>query len=147
MSSNWKEILRAQEEDLQRMEEMDAALNDDQIDLDENISSIMKSTKSRVRQPPKRDTRNDDDDFSNMPRRDYEEPRRESSGHNVKLDMGALGMHDDDNDEEDITITTSRSEQSILSPSGRLASSPGGKVNAKQAPDTAARCVRCISIT
>lgn len=44
MSSNWRELLRAQEEDLKRMEEMDAALNEDQEDLDMNIKSILKGS-------------------------------------------------------------------------------------------------------
>ena len=43
--SNWREILKNQEEDLKRMEEMDAALNEDQEGLDFDIKTILKGTK------------------------------------------------------------------------------------------------------
>jgi hypothetical protein len=135
MSSNWKEILRAQEEDLQRMEEMDAALNDDQNDLEENISSILKSTNSRIRQP-KPSIREEDDDYSKYMKSANTE--RGGSKYNVKLDMAGMGIEDNEDDDDDDVMISSRSE-SMLSPSARSRGSPSGKISAKQAPDTAAR--------
>lgn len=129
MTSNWKDILRAQEEDLQRMEEMDAALNDDQIDLEENITSILKSTNSRIRQP-KPVQEEDHAKYSKS-------SGRGNGNYDVKLNIAGMGMEEiEDIDEDEVMLASSRSE-SVLSPSGVPQGS--GKVNAKQAPDTAAR--------
>ena len=133
MSSNWKEILRAQEEDLQRMEEMDAALNDDQNDLDQHISSIMKSTSSKIRQP-KHDVHVRDDEYSRYVKSSHDI----SSDRNAKLDMGGIAnLGGDDPSDDDTNIATSRSE-SMLSPSGKSLASPSRQMT-KQAPDTTAR--------
>jgi hypothetical protein len=153
--SNWREILRAQEEDLKRMEEMDAALNEDQEDLDLNIKAILrvgnhrsavggKGTSQKISGVSELD--NSSERMKSSQHREVMRPtsrndenvaRRGGESRHLQLQL----QHEvedsrggDDEDDGDENLLNSKSEKSILSPSMK-----------QQAPDTTARSSDLLS--
>ena len=162
--SNWREILKAQEEDLKRMEEMDAALNEDQEDLDLNIKAILRvgnsrtATSSKGNGSQRNSTVSDEMRLNNSSERTRSSQHREASRftsqdnrndekfgavredhrHRPQLQYEEEDFHGSDDDEErEENFLISKSEKSILSPSMK-----------QQAPDTTARSsshLHCLS--
>lgn len=163
--SNWREILRAQEDDLKRMEEMDAALNEDQEDLDLNIKAILRVGNSRTAAASKGNGSQRNSTVSDEMRFETSSERTRSSQHrevsrfssqdnnrNNDEKFGAVRedhrhhrpqlQHEeeefrgsDDEEEREENFLISKSEKSILSPSMK-----------QQAPDTTARSSSLISL-
>jgi hypothetical protein len=156
--SNWREILRAQEEDLKRMEEMDAALNEDQEDLDLNIKAILRAGNHRStgvglnsqqqgKGTQQKSSISDEMRFDNSTERVRSSQHREVRPTSREQSEGGRGgVHrdrsqvqvqdgveefrgDEDEDNEEDNLLISKSEKSMMSPS----------LKQHQTPDTTAR--------
>lgn len=159
--SNWRELLRAQEEDLKRMEEMDAALNEDQQDLDLNIKAILRGSRP-ISKPNEEGGHGDKRMNSKIERVNINKTSNHLSS--AGMSLGGKGIRsyedneldhdledddnnvDDDGDDDDHQynsshIQISKSDKSILSPSSAVLKDP----HLKQAPDTTARSRKFIS--
>eukprot|EP00602_Paraphysomonas_sp_CaronLab_P004795 CAMPEP_0185023840 /NCGR_PEP_ID=MMETSP1103-20130426/6467_1 /TAXON_ID=36769 /ORGANISM="Paraphysomonas bandaiensis, Strain Caron Lab Isolate" /LENGTH=335 /DNA_ID=CAMNT_0027556607 /DNA_START=66 /DNA_END=1070 /DNA_ORIENTATION=+ len=137
--SNWKEILRHQEEDLHRMEQMDAALNEDEEGLDYDINAILKGKTSISTNHRSRSTSDMVPDSPKLSARDKTHSRRGSSRPSDDIQEGLYDMHLDDVSYEDPPLLSSRSEKSMASPSSSSRPTGSGRTNSPHAPDTAAR--------
>jgi hypothetical protein len=146
--SNWREIIKAQEDELKRMEEMDAALNEDQEDLDLNIKAIFKGSRitaatSRANSTGKSSGYdhagiNEENLTKKSHQSERSNPVSSSQKHQkVSSRITSAYVENDNEDDEDEPepLPTSRSEHSILSPSAAALKN----LDAKQAPDTTAR--------
>jgi hypothetical protein len=144
--ANWREIIKAQENELKRMEEMDAALNEDQEDLDMNIKAIFKGSRITSAASRAASTGAGRISVSDGGGLSGEKPMSKAERSNpiflnqkplkISSQISSAEYDENEEDENDLDhIPTSRSERSILSPSATALK----HLDTKQAPDTTAR--------
>jgi hypothetical protein len=134
MSSNWKELLKSQQQSLKAMEELDAEMNNDQANLEADINNVLKYPSSRNYHPVVDRKRNDSISQSSG----KSQIQDNDNMRNLNLDLRALSHNDNLDDEDNHPgLVSSRSESSPLK-------SPSNSALAK-APDTSARYSLYIS--
>lgn len=129
--SNWKEVLKAQQESLQRMEDMDAEITFNHADLDTDINNVLKYPTTRTNK-----TMSSKKEPVAIQSKSSDVKTNTRQNHDLQLNL----RNNESFDEDHPVLVSSRSESSPT----KLAKSPSesnSNVNAAlaNAPDTAAR--------